>query len=118
MATQGAGMSEAKVLRRGVAPLRGEELRRAVRDVVARHSELGQCRAFLFGSEASGSARPDSDIDVGLLAREPLPLAALGAVRAELEELPTLRAFDVVDLSRVDEEFRDQALRHAVPLDG
>jgi hypothetical protein len=92
-------MSKA-VSRQARSPLTGGDLHRAVPAVLARHHELDHCRAFLFPG------------------REPLPLAPLGAVRAELEELPTLRAFDAVDLCRVDEEFRDHALRQAIPLDG
>jgi predicted nucleotidyltransferase len=71
-------------------------------------------RAFLFGSRASGRARPGSDWDVGLLGPEPLRGALVERIREALDGIRTLHSFDVVDLSTVPAGFRDLALRHAV----
>lgn len=71
-------------------------------------------RAFLFGSRASGRARPGSDWDVGLLGPEPLRGALVERIREALDGIRTLHSFDVVDLSTVPEGFRELALRHAV----
>jgi predicted nucleotidyltransferase len=70
--------------------------------------------AFLFGSRASGRARPGSDWDVGLLGPEPLRGALVERIRDALDELRTLHSFDVVDLSTVPEGFRHLALQRAV----
>ena len=70
--------------------------------------------AFLFGSRASGRARPGSDWDVGLLGPEPLRGALVERIRDALDELRTLHTFDVVDLSTVPEGFRHLALQRAV----
>jgi hypothetical protein len=45
-----------------------------------------------------------------------VPLERLARLRADLEELPTLRSFDVVDLAHVSERFRREALRTAIAL--
>jgi predicted nucleotidyltransferase len=74
------------------------------------------CQAVLFGSRATGEARPASDWDIGLLGREPLAGAVLERVREALESLPTLHTFEVVDLASVPPAFRETALRGAVRI--
>ena len=96
--------------------LAGRELREAIRDVVQRHLDLARYALFIFGSEASGTADRRSDIDIGILGSAPVAGSTLQAIRDELDELRTLRAFDLVDLQRVDESFKEHALAHAERL--
>ena len=96
--------------------LAGTALRDAVRSVMRRHLEPASCDVFLFGSEAEGRATPRSDIDVGVLGPAAMPGAVMQRLRDELEQLRTLRSFDLVDFSLVDERFRKEALRHAEHL--
>ena len=72
-----------------------------------------QYGAVLFGSRATGRARPGSDWDIGLIGPEPLGGAVIETIREELDELPTLHSFDVVDLRTVPDTFRQKALRGA-----
>jgi predicted nucleotidyltransferase len=92
------------------------EIRDAVRDAVARHLDLESHEIFIFGSEARGTSTRRSDIDVGILGPQPVPLAAIRRIRDELEKILTLRLFDVVDLSSADVSFRQTALRDARKL--
>lgn len=73
-------------------------------------------RALLFGSRATGTARPNSDWDIGILGPTELPLAAAGNLREAFEELPTLHTIEIVDLSTVPDTFRAVALRKTIPL--
>lgn len=74
-------------------------------------------RVFLFGSRASGSARAASDIDIGLLAKEPLPPALLADLRKAFEESRIPYTVDVVDLPSVDETFRTKVMAEAQTWD-
>ena len=96
--------------------LTGATLRTAIRESVRKFLDLDRYQLFIFGSEASGVADRRSDIDVGLLGPEPVSGAVLQRIRDELDSLRTLRAFDLVDLSGVDESFRTEALTHAQRL--
>ncbi len=66
--------------------------------------------AILFGSQATGNARPDSDIDLGLLAKMPLPsdfkLQLMQTIGAELG-CPV----DIVDLYYVPEPITGQVFK-------
>jgi predicted nucleotidyltransferase len=72
--------------------------------------------AVLFGSRATGRARPASDWDIGIIGPAALRGAVLQAIHEALDELPTLHSFEVVDLSTVPNAFREEALRHAINL--
>ena len=70
----------------------------SIRQVVQEHG-FGDAVLYLYGSQASGEARPDSDVDLGLLAAAPVPPLALQALREELETALS-RDVDLVDLLR------------------
>lgn len=97
-------------------PLAGSALRRAVREVVGRHLDLDRYQLSIFGSEAQGTARPGSDVDIGLLGPDPVPPHVVQRIRDDLEALRTLRLFDVVDLRRADARFRHEVSRTAEHL--
>lgn len=69
--------------------------------------------AVLFGSRAKGRARVGSDWDIGLIGPAPLSGAVVETIREELDELPTLHTFDVVDFAGVPAGFQSAALRGA-----
>lgn len=96
--------------------LAGHALRAAVRQSVAKVLDLDRYDVFLFGSEATATAGSRSDIDVGVLGPAPVPGHILQRIRDELATLRTLRSFDLVDFSRVDDAFKGEALRHAERL--
>ena len=48
---------------------------------------------LLFGSRARGDFRPRSDIDLAVKGAKDIEL-----LRAQIESIPTLRSFDIVDL--------------------
>jgi predicted nucleotidyltransferase len=88
----------------------------AVREIVRRHLPSPAYHAVLFGSRTRAVARPASDWDIGITGPAPLRGAIVQRIRDELESLPTLHTFDVVDLGTVPESFRREALADAQPL--
>ena len=96
--------------------LRGEALRRAIRETIARFVDLNSHEVFIFGSEATAARNGRSDIDVGIFGPHPIPGSVMQRIRGELERLRTLRTFDVVDFARVDESFKTVALQNVERL--
>src|SRR3989442_14640777 len=92
--------------------LAGNSLRVAIREAVKKSLDLNIYKVFIFGSEASGVSDRRSDIDIGILGPQPVSGTVMERIREDLDTLRTLRPFDVVDFSRVDESFTAEALEH------
>ena len=65
-------------------------------------------RIYLFGSWTQGKALRVSDLDIGLDTGNPIEFAILQKIDETLDELPTLRKIDIIDLQAITPEFRDQ----------
>lgn len=74
-----------------------ERARALLGAVLARYPQVSE--AWLFGSRALGTYRPESDIDLALHGDVDERLAA--RIAGELEELPLPQTFDVVAYSAV-----------------
>jgi len=77
-----------------------EGIRAEVPDVVA---------VYLFGSAASGELRPDSDIDLAILAAAPLPATRLWSLAQSLA-LTAGRDVDLIDLQSASTVMRAQVI--------
>lgn len=66
---------------------------------------------WLHGSEAKGTARPDSDVDLAALFRRPPEALELFDAQMDLEEI-LHRDVDLVDLDRVSPALGMQVLKH------
>lgn len=88
---------------------------KAVKETVSKYLPKGY-QVFVFGSRAKGQARRWSDVDVGILGGERVPLSALGLINEELENSDIPFKVDVVDFSRVSKGFREEALKEATYL--
>lgn len=71
-------------------------------------------KIYLFGSQAQGKACLTSDIDVAILPQESLPAGLLAEVREALFESTIAVAVDLVDLSQVDDNFKQRILQEAI----
>lgn len=86
-----------------------------VQSVLATHPGIEL--AYVFGSVASGRARPDSDLDVAVQSSQPLD----SAMRMQLIEefaLATGRPVDLIDLHTVGEPLLGQILKHGQRIVG
>lgn len=89
-------------------------LDRGVAAILADYPDVAA--AWIFGSEARGTARPDSDLDLGLVLRDRTKTALdiyrdLAAIAARTERLVPGRRIDVVLLEPQGPVFRHAALR-------
>ena len=87
-----------------------EEVRRIILSTLSRC----QARVWLFGSHARGEAVRGSDIDVAILALEPLPEGLLGEIRHTLENSQVLFSVDLVDLATAKPALRDLVEREGI----
>jgi uncharacterized protein len=69
---------------------------------------------ILFGSRARGDFNRVSDIDIGILPGENFDRRKLVILKDRIEDLNIPYTVDIVDLSRVSEDFKEKALREGV----
>jgi uncharacterized protein len=81
-----------------------------------KQSVPGLIALYLFGSEAKRTARPDSDIDLAVLAHNPIPSVRLFELAQELA-VQLHRDVDLVDLRAVSTVMRMQVLSTGACLD-
>ncbi len=73
-------------------------------------------RLFLFGSRADKTNDARSDVDIGILAGNPISAKSLFTIREKIDEIPTLLKIDFLDFAAVDDEFRNVALTTAIEI--
>ncbi|MBI5883418.1 MAG: nucleotidyltransferase domain-containing protein [Elusimicrobia bacterium] len=96
----------------------GEKLRQIkalALDTIFGRIPQDDCVVFLFGTCANGSQVRDSDIDIGILARGPIPPSDFLELQESLDsDLPTLRRIDFVDFSDVSDKVRREAMKEII----
>ncbi|MDP3488338.1 MAG: nucleotidyltransferase domain-containing protein [Bacillota bacterium] len=97
--------------------MKGEVLLKKIEDYFSHRDDT--FAVYLFGSQAKGTARPTSDLDLAILFKEGLdPLRRFQIklqITNELEELLETKV-DLVDLRSADLFFIHQVMRHKVLL--
>ncbi|HLP48452.1 MAG TPA: nucleotidyltransferase domain-containing protein [Candidatus Kapabacteria bacterium] len=71
------------------------------------------CRIFLFGSRATGKYSRNSDIDIGVMA-EHIDQGIIIKLKEIIEESFVPFKVDIIDFSRVDDNFRTEALKKTI----
>ena len=69
---------------------------------------------YLFGSQATGQAGDISDIDVAVSPLKKLPVGLLSRIRQEFEESNVPYQVDLVDLSRMGNEWLERVRAEGV----
>jgi len=81
------------------------EISKEVAKIVRREVKL-DFRLFLFGSRADKTNDARSDVDIGILAGNPISAKSLFTIREKIDEIPTLQKIDFLDLAAVDGKFQ------------
>ncbi len=82
-----------------------------VKQIVLKQVPNDAFAIFLFGSRAVRNAKPLSNIDIGILGTEPLPMIVKAHLDADLEESIVPFKIDLIDFYQVDKDFKKEALR-------
>jgi predicted nucleotidyltransferase len=96
-----------------LSPARARALER-VREIVMDVLGEEDVRVYLFGSCATGSLRPSSDIDVAVEPRRGLDPSSFATLRERLEESDVPYDVDVIDLTTASREFAQRVRREGV----
>ena len=84
-----------------------QEIVQSVVEIVKRRLPEERWRVLLFGSQATGTATPTSDIDIAIDGSEAVDASVLEAIVRESDALPTLRKIDIVDLATKNKTFQE-----------
>lgn len=74
-------------------------------------------KILFFGSWAKGNALDTSDIDIGILGDSAVKRNMMTQILGKVDEIPTLRSVDIVDLSLKEKNYRENILKYAKILD-
>ena len=67
---------------------------------------------FFFGSRVRGDNFERADIDIGIEGLRPIPTVKKLSIKEDLEKLPTLYKFDLVDFKTVSSDFKKEAFKY------
>jgi len=70
------------------------------------HYHLPSAKVWIFGSRANMTATNNSDLDLLLSDKEPVPIRALGLLKNDFEDSNLPFQVDVVDEKRISNSFR------------
>lgn len=88
------------------------KLKKEIFDIIGRYLDLKKYKVFFFGSRVKGDNFPRSDIDIGIKGPKTVPFEVVVRIKEDIENLPTLYKFDVVDFKDVSEKFKKIALKN------
>ena len=69
---------------------------------------------YLFGSRAKGNYGKYSDIDLAILSSGAMPPGLIGRLKCAFEESNIPYSVDVIDLTEVDEQFRNRVISEGI----
>ena len=91
-----------------------EKLKKEILEIVGKYLDLEKYKVFFFGSRVRGNNFPRADIDIGIMGPSPISVRIKFQIVEELEKIPTLYKFDLVDFSDpfVSEDFKSEVLKN------
>ncbi|MCD5407348.1 MAG: nucleotidyltransferase domain-containing protein [Desulfotomaculum sp.] len=90
------------------------EIPSAVAEIITGY--LPGAQILLFGSRAKKQATETSDFDLAIDNGVKIPLDIIARIKDAVEQLPTLKSIDIVDLNRVSTEFKTIVLQSGVKI--
>lgn len=90
-----------------------ERLKKQITEIIGKYLDLSSYKVFFFGSRVKRDESSRSDIDIGIEGSSEIPVRIKLKIEEELDNLPTLYRFDLVDFNGISERFRQYALKYA-----
>jgi len=88
-------------------------LKKQILEIAGKYLDLNFYKVFFFGSRVKGDNSLYSDIDIGIEGPKEIPVKVKLKIEEELDNLPTLYKFDLVDFKKLSPEFKKEALKYA-----
>jgi len=85
-----------------------------VKEIVLSGLEEYSVKVYLFGSQATGTAKPTSDIDIAIWPLTPVPEQVFINISQALEKSAVLLPVELVDTSTGDNTLRERVLREGI----
>lgn len=85
-------------------------------DIISRYLDISKTKVFIFGSRATDTNRPFSDIDVGLIPQNPIENEKYFSIIDDLDNSDIPYRVELVDFTKVDEKFKQVALKKVIHL--
>lgn len=92
------------------------KLKKEIQKIISKYLDLNKYRVFLFGSRVRGDNFERADIDIGIDGPQKILENIKLQIQEDLEKIPVLYKFDVVDFKSVSEKFKKQALKNIEEL--
>lgn len=89
-----------------------EKLKKEITMILSKYPDLNRYKVFFFGSRVKGNNFSSADIDIGIEGPQEIPAGIKLAIQEEIDNLPTLYKFDIVDFKVASEKFKKEALKH------
>lgn len=89
-----------------------EKLKKEIIAILSKYPDLNQYRVFFFGSRVKGNNFLSADIDIGIQGPQEIPVDIKMAIEEQIDNLPTLYKFDIIDFKSVSDKFKKEALKH------
>lgn len=89
-----------------------EKIKDQVKKIIKKY--LGKdVKIYIYGSFARNEETKTSDLDFAILTKKDIDPLIFSKIKSEIEEIPTLRKIDIVDLRKTNKKFRKKILEYA-----
>jgi len=89
-----------------------EKLKKEIIAILSKYPDLNRYKVFFFGSRVRGNNFPSADIDIGIEGPREIPAEIKMAIQEQIDNLPTLYKFDLIDFKIASDKFKKEAFKH------
>jgi len=86
-----------------------------IQEIINKYIDPSQNKVFVFGSQATDTARRSSDLDIGIEGSELKPITYFD-IKSAFEESDIPYIVDIVDFSKVTDNFQTIAKKKVLPI--